>query len=279
MVNVPVKPVLAAPLFPRLYETHFDLLRSLTPEQWGLPTACAGWSVKDVASHMLADDVGWLSGGRDSFREKPDRPIKEWDDLVDWINLRNEGWVWSTRRMSTRLLVALAPIIGRWLLSYVDSLDPFAPGPVISWAGSDPAPMWMQIGRELTERWMHHQHICDAVGVESLKDAEMVHAVLDMFVRALPYTYRRVEALDGSVITLWLIGDGGGSWSLMRWDDGWRLLAVTELAPTCTVTLPVDTAWRLFTKGMTGEQARRAAIIEGDKTLAEPLLHMVSIIA
>ena len=279
MANVPVQPILAAPLFARVYEAHFDLLRGLTPEQWLLPTACEGWTVKDVALHMLSDDIGWLSSGRDHFGERPNRAIDDWDDLVKWIDMRNEVWIRATRRMSTRLLVALAPIIGRWLLSFVDSLDPFAPGPVISWASDDPAPMWMQIGRELTERWMHHQHICDAVGVESLKDAEVVHAVLDMFVRALPYTYRRIEALDGSVITLWLIGDGGGSWSLLRWDDQWRLLAVTDLPPTCTVTLPVDTAWRLFTKGITSEQARREAIIEGDAALAEPLLHMVSIIA
>lgn len=279
MANVPVQPILAAPLFPRVYAAHFDLLRSLTPEQWDLPTACAGWSVKDVALHMLADDIGWLSSGRDGFRQKPDRAIKDWDDLVGWIDLRNEEWVRATRRMSARLVVALAPIIGRWLLGYVASLDPFAPGPVISWAGDDPAPMWMQIGRELTERWMYHQHICDALGVDSLKDADVVHAVLDMFVRALPLAYRDTDALEGSVVTLWLIGDGGGSWSLLRRDERWRLLTVTDLAPTCTVTLPVDAAWRLFTKGISSEQARREAIIEGEVALAEPVLHMVSIIA
>jgi uncharacterized protein (TIGR03083 family) len=280
MVNVPAQPVLAAPLFPRVYAAHFDLLRSLTPEQWDVPTVCAGWSVKDVALHMLADDIGWLSGGRDGFREKSDYPITDWDSLVAWIDVRNDLWLRATRRMSARLLVAIAPIIGRWLLDFVASLDPFAPGPVISWAGDSPAPMWMQIGRELTERWMHHQHICDAVGIaDSLKDADVVHAVLDMFVRALPRAYRDTDAPEGSVITLWLIGDGGGSWSLLRRDERWQLLTVTDIAPTSMVTLPIDPAWRLFTKGIDADEARDEAIIEGDEELAEPIFHMVSIMA
>lgn len=280
MANVPVGPVLAAPLFPRLYAAHFDLLGSLTPEQWALPTICAGWSVKDVALHMLADDVGWLSGGRDDFSEKPDKPLNGWNDLVKWIDRRNDLWVRATRRMSARMLTEMAPVVGDLLLDYVATLDPFAPGPSISWASDEPAPMWMQIGRELTERWMHHQHICDAVGIaDSLKDAEMVHAVLDMFVRALPRAYRETAEADGSVVTLWLIGDGGGTWSLLRRDEHWQLLTVTDLLPQSTVTLPVEAAWRLFTKGISADQARREAIIEGDEELAEPLLHMVSIMA
>ena len=34
-------------------ETLADFLQNLTPDEWNKPTLCAGWTVKDVAAHML----------------------------------------------------------------------------------------------------------------------------------------------------------------------------------------------------------------------------------
>ena len=115
----------------------------------------------------------------------------------------------------------LVPMLGGQVVDYVDTLDPYAPGMVINWAGDDPAPLWIQIGRELTERWMHHQHICDAVGVSSLKEADMVHAVLEMFIRALPHTYRTWNAAGGKRDHAWLIR----AWAAAAGFCGWKLSA------------------------------------------------------
>jgi uncharacterized protein (TIGR03083 family) len=271
--------VIAAPLFERVYAAHVRVLQSLSPEQWQIPTVCTGWSVHDVALHLLGGDVGWLSGGRDGYREAIHTEIRGWDDLIGFINLRNEVWVRAMRRMSTQVLCDLIPILGSMVIDYVNTLDPFAPGPAINWAGDDPAPMWMQIGRELTERWTHHQHICDAVGVVSLKESDMVHTVLDMFVRALPHTYRNVAAPDGTRIILLLAGISGGEWNLLREDGVWRLYSRVDGTPASTVTMSTETAWRLFTKGIGVEEGRQATSIDGDVELGEPILHMVSILA
>ena len=45
------------------------------------------------------------------------------------------------------------------------------------------------------------------------------------------------------------------------------------------VRLPEETAWRLFTRGVTKEQARGKAQTSGDPMLAEKLLETISIIA
>lgn len=52
-------PVDARLLLPELHENLMVLLHDLTPEQWPAPTACAGWSVKDVALHLLRGDIGF----------------------------------------------------------------------------------------------------------------------------------------------------------------------------------------------------------------------------
>jgi uncharacterized protein (TIGR03083 family) len=57
--------VIVAGLFAPERRELLTLLRGLSHEAWGRPTACEGWSVKDVTAHILRDDLGNLSGGRD----------------------------------------------------------------------------------------------------------------------------------------------------------------------------------------------------------------------
>ena len=39
-----------------------ELLRNLGEREWFIPTCCPGWRVKDMALHLLDDDLGgWLA--------------------------------------------------------------------------------------------------------------------------------------------------------------------------------------------------------------------------
>ena len=44
------------------------LLAELDEDDWARPTAAPGWSVKDVAAHLLGGDIAILSGKRDGYR-------------------------------------------------------------------------------------------------------------------------------------------------------------------------------------------------------------------
>ena len=61
------EPVLVMDLFATMREALLALLGSLSPEDWNKRTSCAQWVVKDVALHLLGDDVGILSRRRDAF--------------------------------------------------------------------------------------------------------------------------------------------------------------------------------------------------------------------
>ena len=54
----PPEPTLVADLFPEILTELIRLLSSLSADEWQMPTACAGWSVKDVALHLLGGEVG-----------------------------------------------------------------------------------------------------------------------------------------------------------------------------------------------------------------------------
>ena len=47
-----------------------------------LPTPCPGWSVHDLAAHILGDEVGQLSMGRDGFQASL-IIADDWDGLLD----------------------------------------------------------------------------------------------------------------------------------------------------------------------------------------------------
>jgi uncharacterized protein (TIGR03083 family) len=271
-------PVLVADRFPALLNTLLDLLHSLTAAEWQRPTAAASWTVHDVALHLLGDDVGILSGRRDEYVES-DISIGTWDELVTWINRHNDLWVQGTRRISPRLLCDLLRFTGDQVSALFGSLDLYALGGTVYWASPDPAPGWLILGREFTERWHHQQHIREAVGRPILDDPHFLAPVLATFVRALPQTYKHVEAAVSTCVTLTIAGSSGGSWSIVREQGQWQLYSGKPDLPKAEVVLPEDTAWRLFTKGIGKETARGQATFGGDKLMGEQMLEMVSIIA
>src|SRR5215211_6218908 len=129
-----------------------DLLGLLSNDEWAAPTSCAGWSVKDVALHLLGDDAGRLSGGRDGFANPsfggPDLDVTTWSGLITAINRQNDAWVAGTRRISPRLLIDLLRLTGTQTEGFFRSLDLTAIGMPVNWAGSEPAPVWLDVARE-----------------------------------------------------------------------------------------------------------------------------------
>jgi hypothetical protein len=149
----------------------------------------------------------------------------------------------------------------------------------VSWAGPDPAPVWLDNAREYTERWVHQQQIRDAVNKPGLKEKRFFYPVLDTFVRALPYTYRDIPAAETTVLKFVVTGEAGATWYLVREANRWALSQGIELQPVAAVTMDQETCWRLFTKGLDKDQAQAKTAIEGDQKLGEKLLETVSIIA
>jgi uncharacterized protein (TIGR03083 family) len=272
------QPILIADRFPELLDALLDLLSGLTPTEWELPTACAGWSVADLVRHLLADDVGMLTGRRDGYRLNQ-VSITGWEQLLAFINQQNALWVQATRRIGPRLLIEFLRLTGEQVSAYFQSLDPYALGGPVDWAGPAPAPVWLDLAREYTERWHHQQHIRDAVGKPGLLEPRYLAPVLDAFVRALPHTYREVDAADQTLVALTIEGDAGGRWFLLREGGAWKLYLDMPQQPHAELILDQATAWRLFTKGIDRDTASAKARLIGDPALGARMLEMVSIIA
>jgi uncharacterized protein (TIGR03083 family) len=273
----PASPIIVVDLFrPALAELR-ALLSGLREEDWEKPTACPTWSVKDVALHLLGDDIGILSRQRDHFRSGA--TARNWPELVARLNEANDLWVRASQRLSPRLLSDLLAFTGAQAIAHFESLDPYAIGDVVSWAGPDPAPVWLDLAREYTERWHHQQHIRDAVGKPGLKEPRFFAPVLETFVRALPVTYRDTTAEKGAVVVVTITGRSGGRWALRRERQAWKLYVTASTPSTAELVIDEETAWRLFTNGIHRGQALSRAELMGDKALASKALDAVAIIA
>ncbi len=272
------QPILLADRFAPLLDRLLELLRGLSPEQWQAPTVCPGWSVHDLAVHLLGGDIGVLSRSRDGYTPGGAK-IDDWDSLVALINGLNAAWVGAARRVSPPLACDLLRFTGAQVAAYYATLDPHALGGPVSWASPEPAPVWLDLAREYTERWHHQQQIRDAVGAPALDDPFFLAPALAAFVHALPQTFRASGAPAGTAIALVIDGPAGGSWCVRRDADDWRLYQGAPADPAALVKLGQEPAWRLFTRVIGPDQARAHATIAGDQRLGLRLLDTIAVIA
>jgi uncharacterized protein (TIGR03083 family) len=270
----PVQPLLIADRFTPLGASLIDLLRSLREDQWSLPTVCPAWSVKDIAAHLLDTACRRLSP-----RTGPGRQFADYRELLDFLNELNAQWVMAMRRLGPRLLTDFLEIVEPRLAEHLLALDPWAPGIPVAWAGESESQSWFDVARELTERWHHQQQIRLAVGASPLEDPYLSSPVLETFLRALPHRYHDVQAPEGASLAVRIEGREPYIYTLRRDDAGWTLLQGEAAAPAARIVLPEETAWLLFTKGMTGEAARDRAEVEGDARLAAPFFGMLAVMA
>lgn len=275
----PVEPIETVELFPELSAELLTLLRSLSPSAWENPTACADWTVKDVVAHLLGGTLGRLAFGRDKLKLRQTSPFpSEWAAQVAWINQHNAEWIHSAQVFSPPLLIDFLALTDPQLYDYFKTLPPLgSSGPAVSWAGESSSPNWFDIAREYTEKWLHQQHIREAIGVPLLAQRKWLHPVLDTFLRALPHSYRTATADEGAAILVKISGEAGGDWSLLRQGDKWQLFTGAAPNPVTTITLDQNVAWRLFTKGINPSTVTLQ--VEGDQDLGSMILQMVSIMA
>ncbi|MES2777721.1 MAG: maleylpyruvate isomerase N-terminal domain-containing protein [Bacteroidota bacterium] len=267
-------------LFALLDEKLIALLRSLSAAEWNMPTIAKLWTVKDIAAHLLDGNIRTLSMARDGYFGEQPGNIASYQDLLDYLNRLNADWVKAMHRISPLVLTGLLETTGKEFSAYMEAADLLAPAIFpVNWAGEEQSVNWFHIAREYTEKWIHQQQIRDAVNKPGIMNKELFYPFIDTFMRGLPYTYRNTIAIAGTTVQVMVTGEAGGSWLLVKTVDDWQLSQEQIAHPTSAVSLDPDTAWRLFSKGITPADALEKATILGEIPLGSVALSMVSVMA
>jgi Mycothiol maleylpyruvate isomerase N-terminal domain len=111
-----------------------DRLRSLEPSQWATATALPRWTVRDIALHLLDDDLGRLSRDRDGETAGL-IVVDSYTTLVDALNAKNQRWVDAAAGLSRGLVAELLAWSGHEIDVWLRDVDLHADSKV-AWASS-----------------------------------------------------------------------------------------------------------------------------------------------
>ena len=246
-----------------------DLLLSLDCHEWLSDTRCGSWTVKDLALHLLDDDLGWLSRGRDKDTTSLIPMNGDYRAFVAALDHKNQTWLEASGGLSQRVVKDLLAWSSGEVGAYHQSMDLSGTTTVV-WAGGQ-VPAWLGIGRDFTERWVHQKQIREALNRPGEHD-RYLPAVLSIFIWAFPYQLR-TPAETGTVINLDL--GKPACWHLIRHHEDWEL--ESGLAPSASATLAtdMDVAWRLLTGAPYSDSN---LVTTGPPSLTDPLLAVRGII-
>lgn len=278
MMSIPAEalgtPLDVRPLLAPLREALVDLMTDRPPEDWHVATT-DGWTVADTIAHLLGDDLGRLARTRDGYVGRAQAEGEAFEDYVDRLN---DEWVVAARRLSPRLLVELLAHTGKQVRALWAGLDLEDPGESVSWAGADPAPVWLDIARDYTEYWVHQTQLRLALDEPLLDERRFLEPVVSTFLRALPSTLRDVVPDEGeATLTVEVTDLTPGDWHLRADPDGWRFVAAVGHADT-TVTWSADTVWRLGSRMIDPATARARAHVDGDIDVGAAVCSLLAVV-
>lgn len=259
------------PVLTRERTDLLTLLDGLTPQEWNAHTAAPGWTVKDLALHLLDDDLGWLSRDRDGDRSGL-LSMAGHSTFVAALAAKNDAWVRGAHQLSARVISSLLEWAGREMDAHYCAMDLQGHGGVV-WASDGPVPVWFDIAQDLTERWVHQMQIRQAVDQVGNYAAEYLPEVLSTFVWAFPHQYRP-DAPAGTPVALDL--SAGGTWTLTSDGAGrWELEPGTPSNPAAAVHATDEAGWRWLTGAATPDDGLQS---EGPNNLVQPMLSVRGII-
>jgi len=246
------------------------LLDHLTPDEWAAASPAHGWAVKDVAAHLLDGDLGRLSRDRDRELTGLLAVGGSAREFADALAAKNQRWVDAAEQLSGRVVRDLLVLSTGQLHAWTQDLDLMAPRQV-SWASEQPVPAWLDLARELTETWVHHQQIRIATGRPT--GTSRLPMVLRTFVWALPHQYR-AHAAPGTTVLVDL--DRVGQWRLVAGPaQRWTLEEGPVRQPAARVAFTAEAAWRSFTGARLPPDGVHCT---GARDLTEPVMTIRGII-
>lgn len=254
------------------------LLRGLDTQEWCLPTACPGWSVLDLAAHLLGDDLGLLARQRDGHSGiRPPAGADNPEAFARWLDGAQDAWVRGVRRLSPRLVVDLLTWTGSQVVELFHGQDPEVADAFVSWASDRPVPRWLDHARELSEHWIHRQQLLLALGRPTDLGEPSAGVVLDALRWAYPHNLGDLQRRVGSTVTILVEGPVTRAWHLRSDGSTWDFVAEPGDSVVAGLVLATEQFWRLLTNNLpTSQQAQLDA--RGDQDIIEALRRTRAII-
>jgi uncharacterized protein (TIGR03083 family) len=143
-----------------------DLIASLTPDEWTVPTDCSEWDVRKIALHMLGSGDAQASFPQFVHQLRRGVPLNKEIDSHHWVDGMNELQIRERSHLSNAEIVdqlaAIGPraVKGRWGTPPPMRYLPIPFGPPIGWK---PLKYLLEVGFT-RDVWAHRIDVCVATG-------------------------------------------------------------------------------------------------------------------
>src|SRR5665213_672250 len=240
------------------------LVRPLPSESYDAPTACPGWSVRDVISHLLGFEV-MLQGAPVPQFEGP------WPEYVrNPIGEINEAFVAAHRsEPGIEILNKFRDATVRSLAA-LRALDD-AGWNKVGWSPEGERPYHRFQETRVLDSWIHLQDIRDALLEPTDDHGPGEEIVVNRFEAALPYVVgKKVHTRDGTLVRINLSGRLARTVLLGVEEGRARALDTSANVPNLELTTPVALFWRRAAGRVSADAFLNASAtdVRGDEELA-----------
>jgi uncharacterized protein (TIGR03083 family) len=249
------------------------LLAGLEEKDWGRPTDCPGWAVKDQVSHLIGTESALLG------RPAPAAVAEVPEHVKNPMGQLNEAWVEARRARSPAEVLAefrevTAARLGALRSMTDDEMAAITSGPT----GQVPYEEFMRV--RVMDNWVHEQDIRRAVGQPGDLEGAVADASVARFTSALPFVIgKRAGAPEGATVVLELTGPGEQAVAASVVEGRGRSVNGRVDDATVRLTMTPETYTRLSCGRLTAAEALAGGQVRvaGDRTLAERVLVGMSI--
>lgn len=245
------------------YAAILSLAEGLSAEDWGLPTACPGWSVKDNVVHVLGTEAMLLGRPTPEVVLPGDLPHVRND-----IGRFNERWVEAYRsRPPGDVMAGVREVVGARRVALAGMDQAAFDAETATPAGPDTYGRFMRI--RTMDMWVHEQDVRQAVGRPGHESGLAPAAALDEMTLALGFVVgKRAAAPAGSTVRFELTGPSGRRIDVEVGDRA-RVVEAVAGTPTVTLTMPA----LLFTRLCCGRGPDPSGVrVEGDVGLGRAVV-------
>ena len=256
------------------WESLVDVCHRLDAQQWGLPTECPGWTVKDQLSHLIGLERSLLGEAPPEW----DAPLG--DHVRNAFAEENEPWIAARRAQPGPVVLAEFVAVSELRLATLRRLteDEWAHvGPTI--VGEVAYADFMKT--RIFDSWVHEQDVRMALGrpggtggLASAIGVGQVEAAMGFVVG------KKAAAPDGAVVHFSVAGPGGDARSFTLEVQGGRARpgAAGVVVPTVTLALSSIDFVRLGCGRVSaGElEAAGGVVVDGDAALGRKILESMN---
>ena len=248
-----------------------DALLADRPESdWKTPTRCTGWSVQDVASHLIATER-MLAGLPLTSHVAPEAP-----------HVRNPIGRFNENEADSRRALPGARVYEEWReVSGVRRAALRAAEPSYFTTETDTptgrAPMIEFVHLRVLDCWIHEQDVRAAIGPEGNRTGAGLAVTVDRLGRALPMVVgKRAAAGDGARVVVRTTGAVAREWSIVVAGGRAVLDPAATGAPTASLAIDAwDFAW--LATGRAEPAAAGRVRVEGDAALAGRIVAQLNV--